>query len=611
MTNGALDQLAQAYGIAPSFVSETGELRVVSDDTKRALLAAMGVAAASEQAIQEALSAAPAAGLEPQRAPPCFLPDWLREGRCWGISCQLYGLASRRNQGIGDFEDLARLCEIGAAAGADFVGVNPLHALFWSQPDRASPYSPSTRQFLNPLYIALDRVPGVDSGSLARRAASIDGRRVDYAAVARMKQSVLEEAFARTAADPAFARFQAEGGDALHSFATFEALSEAMCARGAGAGWHGWPEDYRNCHAPAVADFARQNRQRVEFFAWLQWLAISQLREAEARARAAGMRIGLYLDLAVGVAPDGMATWADPDLVIAGARIGAPPDAFNAQGQDWGLAPLSPAGLVQRDLAPFARDLRATMQCAGAVRIDHAMALQRLFWIPGEAGAAGGSYVRYPFESMLQTLSSLSHEWRTLVIGEDLGTVPEGFRERMREAEIQSYRVMQFERDWQGAFLAPAAYPREAVACLSTHDLPTQHGWWAAGDVELRERLGLLRPDEAVAAHSERMRSRQLLLEALISAGLLDRAAGEQALSAGELPRAVAVAAHAYVARTPSRLMVAQLEDLVGEREPVNLPGTFLEYPNWQKTMSVALEDIAAHELFAGVTKAISAERPR
>lgn len=606
--NSTLDQLAQAYGIAPFYWSETGEQRTVADATKRALLTAMGIPAGTNAEVAASLLALPADVEAHARAEACFLPEWLREGRCWGVSCQLYGLVSGRNHGIGDFEDLAKLGEIAARAGADFVGVNPLHALFWSQPERSSPYSPSARQFLNPLYIAIDRVDGVDA---VVPEGEPDPRFIDYVQVAHLKRRALEEAFVRRPPGAAFRRFVDEGGKALAAFATFEALSEAMSARGLGAGWHGWPGDYKHCHSSVVVEFARQNAKRVAFFSWLQWLAVTQLAEAEARARAAGMRIGLYLDLAVGVAPDGMATWADPDLVIAGARIGAPPDVFNVAGQDWGLAPLSPAGLAQRDLAPFARDIDAAMRCAGALRIDHAMALQRLFWIPQDATARDGSYVRYPLEAMLRTLSRLSHAYRAVVIGEDLGTVPEGFRERMREAQVQGYRVMQFERDHDGTFLSPAAYPREALACFATHDLPTQHGWWTGHDIDLRERLGLLTSQAADQAREERSRARGRLLDALQAAGALEASVREGASASPDLPPVVAVGTHVYIARTPCRLMVAQIEDLVGELEPVNLPGTFLEYPNWRKRMSLALEDLASHAQFTAVTRAIAAERPR
>ncbi|RTL62212.1 MAG: 4-alpha-glucanotransferase [Hyphomicrobiales bacterium] len=600
-----LDRLAQLYGIATAYDSEQGETVIVSDDTKRGLLCAMGVAADTPQGIAQALRVGlPVADKEEIIAVrPCFVPEWLQEGRCWGISCQLYSLHSERSQGIGDFEDLARLCEFGATLGADFVGTNPLHALFTADPERASPYSPSSRRFLNPLYIALDPL----SVPIAPQR-----QRIDYTEAWRQKKKVLELLFAkREAADPGFIRFQEQQDDALFAFATFEALSEAMVAEGHGSGWHQWPEAYRDCRSSAVRDYCEAHRERVEFHAWMQWLAASQLEQAQQRARAAGMRIGLYLDLAVGVAPDGMETWWDPDLVVGGARIGAPPDLFNSGGQDWGLAPLSPAVLEERNLEPFARDLEASMRHAGAIRIDHAMALQRLFWIPGDARPAGGGYVQYPFERMLAKLAEVSLRSNAMVIGEDLGTVPNGFRERMREAQVQSYRLMLFERDARGSYLPPEAYPSEALACLATHDLPPLAGWWTGHDIQLRHRAGLI--DDALAERSrqERVEEREGLVAALGAARLLSQADAAVAKRSESVPPNVVSAVHVFLARTPARLMLAQLEDLVGETEQTNLPGTDREHANWRRVLGPSLEELASLPLLQMVAAAIAQERPR
>jgi 4-alpha-glucanotransferase len=360
-----------------------------------------------------------------------------------------------------------------------------------------------------------------------------------------------------------------------------------------------------------VRTFAQENRTRIAFHAWLQWLAASQLAEAQKRARSAGMRIGLYLDLAVGVAPDGMETWFDPDVAVAGARIGAPPDLFNAAGQDWGLAPLSPAILRERDLEPFARDLEASMRHAGAVRLDHVMALQRLFWIPGESKPAGGGYVLYPFEEMLAKLADVSHATEAVVIGEDLGTVPKGFRERMRTAQVQSYRLMLFERDKEGAYLAAEIYPKEALACLATHDLPAFAGWWVGHDIDLRAQAGLITAEVEARSRQERVAEREGLLDVLQEAGLLTKAQRAQALEGHEVSSDVVTAAHVFVARTPSRLMVAQLEDLVGASTQTNLPGTDKEHANWRRCLGTPLEDLGTHPLLQVVAQAIAKERPR
>lgn len=600
-----LDRLAQIYGIAPEYDNERGERVVISDDVKRALLSAMGVDVRTAAAVKRALADTPPVADDSKiaAARACFVPEWLKESRCWGISCQLYGLHSERSQGIGDFEDLARLAEFAATLGADFVGTNPLHALFGAEPERASPYSPSSRRFLNPVYIALDPL----SQGVAPRS-----ELVEYTRVVAHKRKVLEVLFSkRDVNDAGLAAFMEEQGAALQDFATFEALSEAMVAKGHGSGWHQWPEVYRDRTSDAVQAFAEANAELIAFHAWLQWLASAQLGEAQRRARAAGMRIGLYLDVAVGVASDGMETWADPELVVAGARIGAPPDLFNAKGQDWGLAPLSPAILRARGLAPFERDLEGSMRHAGAVRIDHAMSVQRLFWIPGDATAAGGGYVRYPFEEMLAKLADVSHAAEALVIGEDLGTVPKGFRERMAEAEVHSYRLMLFERDADGTYLPPDVYPAQALACLATHDLPAFAGWWIGRDIELRSTIGLITQEVETQSRAERKAERQALLQALVAQRLLSKAEADEAAGAETVPEAVVVAAHVFVARTPSRLMLAQLEDLVGATYQTNLPGTDREHANWRRILGPSLEDLAAHPLLSRVAAAIAQERPR
>lgn len=623
----ALDRLAHAYGIEPSYISERGARCVVSDDTKRGLLAALGVAAADEGEVLASLRSAPerdpiggAVPIETQ----CFMPDWLKEGRVWGITCQLYGLRSARNWGIGDFEDLAVLAELAASAGADFVGVNPLHALFLADPTRYSPYSPSSRQFLNPLYISIDALSpverGVDATALqAARASEL----IDYGAVARLKREALHAVYrefrasSRRSGDESgsLAAFRAERGTALRRFALYEALSRDLVGRGYHGGWHSWPEPYRSLGSDEVRRFEEEHEAAIDFHVWLQWVAETQLRQAQQRAIAAGMRIGLYLDLAVGVAPDGAETWSQPGTVITAARLGCPPDMFNEAGQDWGLSPLSPTALTASGFVPFAAVLNELMRSAGAVRIDHAMGLMRLFLIPADAQATDGAYLHYPLADMLRVLAQVSQQRSAIVIGEDLGTVPPGFREVMRDAEIQGYRVLYFEREENGWFRAPDAYAHRALACLSTHDLATVKGWWCGIDIDERERLGWHAAESALQMRAERAKDRILLLAALKHAGLLPR--GFDAVLDGgapcpaELPAELLVAAHALLAKTASRLVAVQLEDLAGMKEQANLPGTITEHPNWRRKLPADLEDIVESEVFRDITGAVSRERPR
>jgi 4-alpha-glucanotransferase len=596
MPSAALDRLAEAYGIALSYVSDRGETLHVSDAAKRGLLEALGVPADSDAAIEAGLAALPAHvhHHDPERRQACaFMPAWLGSGRAWGITCQLYGLRSGRNSGMGDFEDLAQLVELAARHGADFVGVNPLHALFLAAPGRFSPYSPSSRRFLNPLYIAVDRLEGVAPSDQAGLEVAREAELVDYAEVASLKRAAFYSAFAHfrhhhlskgSAADAAFQSFRALHGNSLVGVALFEALSEHFAAQGLSAGWGDWPDDYKVSASAAVRAFRQRHADLVTFHAWLQWVAAEQLAEAQRRALAAGMRIGLYLDLAVSVVPDGADTWCAPDKVIAGARIGAPPDPFNATGQDWGLAPFSPAPMREGDMDGLRAVLDAAMRHAGAIRLDHVMALRRLYLIPQGRPSRDGAYVDYPLDGLLGVVAAASTERRTVVIGEDLGTVPHGFHDTMRAANLQGYRVLFFEREHDGGFRSPAAYDRNALACVSTHDLPTLAGWWTGRDIAERAKIGLAQ-DDVPAALAHRLADRRAMIAALAREGLLPASqqglAHRDAALPDRLDEALAVATHRLVAGTPCRLVAVQLEDLVGSEDCVNIPGTMDEHPNW------------------------------
>jgi 4-alpha-glucanotransferase len=611
----ALDQLARAYGILLDYVSETGETRAISDATKRGLLAAMGVAATTEEDIASALRQAP-----PPPAPPsqplarCYVPPWLEHERVWGISCQLYSLRSARNLGIGDFADLATLAEIAASAGADFIGLNPLHALFTADAGRFSPYSPSDRRMLNWAYIAIDQIAGSETALARLKPEALASLRmpgtIDYPQVYALKLDLLKRLFRSATQDQAeFRQWRENAGQVLQQFALFEALSEWLVSQGRSAGWSGWPAACQDPASATVADFADDHAEDITFHCWLQWLAHEQLAATQRHARASGMRIGLYLDLAVGSAPDGAATWMDRTLVVPGARIGSPPDPLNDHGQDWGLAPIAPATLVARNMAPLDDIVAPLMAHTGAIRIDHVMALQRLFWIPSSVDARGGGYVGYPLDRMIEVLATASHRSRCMVIGEDLGTVPFGFRDAMRDAAIQSYRVLWFERDGEH-FLPPFRWPGEAMACISTHDLPTLAGWWAGSDIALRNELGKVAAERLGPMQQARAHDRRLLLDLLAHHGGLTPGSYEVD-PPGAIAPEVVTATHRLLARTPSRLVVAQIEDLIGVAEQINLPGTVYEYPNWRRKLPLTLEQIAEEPLFLSVTAALREERPR
>ena len=566
----------------------------------------------------------------------CYRPPSLRDGgRAWGLSAQLYGLRSAGNWGIGDFTDLGNLGAAAGADGADFVGVNPLHALFPERPAHASPYSPSSRLFLNVLYIDVEAVPeftdcpvaqaGTQAPTFKAALASLrDADLVDHAGVAALKLPVLEALFAKacrdaeaapTAASLAFAAFKRAGGESLYRHALFDALQAHLRARDAGVwGWPAWPAELRDPAASAVLEFARDHAHEVEFYLWLQWQAAVQRAAAAARARAGGLRIGLYTDLAVSIDRGGAESWAEQDLYAVAASVGAPPDIFNPRGQDWGLPPLIPHRLREAGYQPFIDTLRANMRDAGALRIDHIMALHRLYWVPPGTAASEGAYVRYPFEDLLGILALESQRHRCIVIGEDLGTVPDEVRAALEANDILSYRVLWFEREGDGSFKPPSAYPEAALAVVSTHDLPTLAGWWNGDDIRLRESLFPAAGTSIEALLDERAQDRHRLLDALRRAGQLRDSPGNVPPDRSAMTPALADAIEAFLATVPCTLMAVQLEDIFAVREQANLPGTIDEHPNWRRKLPLAVEamrnDASWRALVAGLRAARGRRTP-
>ncbi|HLZ83018.1 MAG TPA: glycogen debranching protein GlgX [Caulobacteraceae bacterium] len=508
-------------------------------------------------------------------APPaCHAPEALREGgRLWGVTAQVYSIRRTGDQGVGDFTTLGALGEAAAARGAAVLGINPLHALFPGDRERASPYYPSDRRFLDPLYLDLHEVPGaIGFQEGARALAGLAA--VDYPRVWAFKAAALEAAFAAAPPGPAFEAFVAAGGERLQRFCLFQTMAE------------GRPGEPR----------------RLRFHAWLQWLCDTQL--AAAAGRASGLAIGLCRDLAVGAAPEGAELWDQAALVAQRVSIGAPPDPFGPQGQIWGLPPFDPHRLRQDGYRAMSELFAANMRHAGALRIDHVMGLARQFWIPDGAGGAEGAYVDFPFDDLLAVLALESERARCLVIGEDLGSVPEGFRQRLWDAGAFSYRVLPFERDSAG-FTPPGAWPRPAMACVATHDLPPLAGWWEGADIAERLKLGLTSPAEADAARAERADDRRALSVALAREGLID----DDTDPVGPLTPALAAAIHAFIAASSAALAVAQVEDLAGERIAVNLPGTDRERSNWRRRIAAPLESLFESPLAEAITAAMKAGR--
>ncbi|MDH4189175.1 MAG: malto-oligosyltrehalose synthase [Betaproteobacteria bacterium] len=564
----------------------------------------------------------------------CWRPAALDDGaRVWGPALQLYALRSERNWGIGDFSDLARLVDHFAARGAALVGLNPLHALFPHNPAHVSPYSPSSRQRLNVLYLDVESIADLGECGAARerlQAPEFQARLarlretelVDYPGVAAAKLEVLELLYAnfrsrhldnesRSARAHEFRAFQEFAGPALRRHALFESLQAHFHAADSAVwGWPVWPQAYRDHASEAVARFAAERVERVEFYEYLQWQAELQLARVGARCEALGLALGLYLDLAVSVDRAGSDAWADSGCYALGASIGAPPDDFNLKGQDWGLPPLRPNALRRARYAPFIGVLRESMRHAGALRIDHVMGLMRLFWIPAGAEPRDGAYVHYPFDELLAIVALESHRNRCLVIGEDLGTVPDEVRAALGRAGVLSYRLLYFERDGAGDFRAGADMPREALVAVSTHDLPTLAGWWDGVDLRLRQSLDLF-PSDAVreAQILARAQDRVRLLFALERAGLLPEGIRPDA-PPPTLDAPLAEAVHAYAAAAPARVMVLQLEDLLGVAEQANLPGTVDQHPNWRRKLPLAIGAIAEDPRVASCARRLAEIRP-
>ena len=511
-------------------------------------------------------------------------PDWLEAGeRAWGIGAAPFALWSRRSWGIGDYADLAALAQRAEGWGARLVGINPLHAPMPGEAADPNPYRPSSRRFFNPLHLDL---AGLGIAAPAADAFPPASAGVDYRAVYRRKHIALAAAFYAARWDAAgFAAFRRDGGEALERFALFNALADHFAPRR----WRDWPTALAHPAAPGIEEFRRAYATPIAYHAWLQWLAERQLGEA-ARAGA-----GLYCDLALGVDPDGADVWDDPAQFLPGARIGAPPDPFSEAGQDWGLPPPDPRALRAAGYAPVIAALRANLRHATALRIDHVMGLDRLYVIPAGADAREGAYLRYPLDDLLGILTLESHRARCLLVGEDLGTVPEGLRERLRGAGILSTRLLLFERWPSGLFRRPGTYPRESLAAFATHDLPTFRGWW--------EGRGL-----APAAAAVRAEERALLLAALADRGLAPE--GIDAAPTGD-PTALAAllrAVHEFLARGPSALVLAALGDLLVETARLNDPAG-AGAGNWRHRYRLPVEDVATDAVARSVIAGIVAAR--
>jgi 4-alpha-glucanotransferase len=500
----------------------------------------------------------------------CYLPEGYRS---WGWTAQLYATRSHHSWGIGDLGDLRRLAQFSAAElGTGMIMINPLHAPTPTLPQQDSPYYPSTRRFLNPLYLAVEEVPGAqeilpDLEPLIRAGRALnEDRLIDRNRVFGIKQEALEKIWKGWRGDAAFEYFRGESGEKLEHFAIHCTLAESY-----GPDWRHWPSEYRRPDSPAVYRFAAENSRRIRYHEWLQWLLDVQLATAAAE-------IPLLQDLPVGVDPGGFDAWDWQDVLALDVSVGAPPDRYNTQGQDWGLPPFIPGKLRAAGYEPFAQIIRASLRHAHGLRIDHALGLFRLFWIPQGFGPVEGAFVHYPAEDLLAVVALESQRAQAIVVGEDLGSLAAGVHEALLAHRVLSYRLLWFED------VPTPEYPDCSMAAVTTHDLPTIAGFWTGKDLEDQEKLGM-KPNP---------KSFDLIHERLARlAGLTREMSTEEAIRA----------LHAFLAEAPSALIAATLEDALAVAERPNMPGTRDSWPNWRLALPVFLEDFGKSELLRDIAR--------
>jgi 4-alpha-glucanotransferase len=552
-------------------------------------------------------------------APPACSPLSAKIGRrrAFGVWANLYSVRGRDGVGVGNLADLSVLAAMAGNAGAEFLGINPLHALR-NRGLEISPYGPLSRLFRNPIYIAAERVPELSgsehaktllsTSAFARELESARGsERVDYELVASVQVRLLEALWRTFRASAgkqrvrAYERYRAAEGPTLRDYATFVAIEEAMAAAGRDRDWRRWPAELRDPRSPAVAAFRERHAERVGFHCFVQFECDRQLASAAATAERAGMAIGLYTDLAVGSLASSFDAWAFPGLFVDAARLGAPPDAYSATGQDWGLPPVNPHRLRADEYRYWRQMLRAAFRHCGMLRLDHAMGVLRQFWIPHDGDAVGGAYVAFPAEELLALLALESRAAGAVVVAEDLGTVPAGFSTLLAGFGLLSSNVMFFERTAGGGFVGAASYSRRALLTANTHDQPTLAGWWRGRDVEIRRAIGMIATDTELAA--ARVREKALLVRRLRA----ERALREP--QAADDPAELCAAVNRYLAAAPSPLLGVSLDDLAGETEPVNVPGIPVDrYPSWSRRMHSDVADLARD---AGFARALDGVRSR
>ncbi|HIF9080110.1 TPA: 4-alpha-glucanotransferase [Photobacterium damselae] len=550
--------------------------------------------------------------------------------KLWGTSVQLYSVRTQHNWGIGDFGDLKQLVADIAKNGGDFVGLNPIHSLFPANPEGASPYSPSSRRWLNVIYIDVSSVCEFAQSDAAqqlvgshefqqRLAEARQSNWVNYSEVACLKMAALRLLFdtfvtrhleKNTERAKQFLNFVEQGGESLLHQAAFDALHALLKSQDDTMwGWPVFPESYRHFDNQAVQTFIQENQHEVQLYMYLQWLADCQLAEVQELAEEKGMVMGLYRDLAVGVCDSGAETWAQHGELCLDVSVGAPPDILGPLGQNWGLPPLNPEVLVERAYQPYIDLLRANMRHCGALRIDHVLGLLRLWWIPKGESAKAGAYMYYPVEDLLAILALESHRHQCTVIGEDLGTVPDEIVDKLATAGVHSYKVFFFETAEDGGYFSPRHYPDQSMAALCTHDMPTLRGFWHCDDLKMGSELGLYPDQDALnGLFDSRAESKQRILDSLDWHGYLSQNIGRNAAYV-PMDSKLSKGMQLHLAAGASALLSLQLEDWLEMDKPVNIPGTVDEYPNWRRKLSTTLDDLFTRQDIIDLTRRLTEAR--
>lgn len=561
----------------------------------------------------------------------CYGPKDAADYKMWGLAAQLYSLKSDNSWGMGDFGDLAKLVVDSAKQGVSTIGLNPLHPLYPGNPAHRSPYSPTSRTFLNTMYIDVTKVPNFKDCKAAQKlVASKDFQQqlkqvnnqqlIDYPHAAHLKYQVLEllykdfESHILVTDSPltkSFHEFKSEKGEPLELLATFDALYEYFRQKDFNAfGWTSWPTEYQDHNSSAVKSFQKKHASRINYFIFLQWLADLQLKQVSQLAKENGMALGLYLDLAVGCDGGGADVWSNRSLYVAGGSVGAPPDATNLLGQDWGLTPINPIELRRQGFKPFIEALRSNMRHAGAIRIDHVLGYMRQYWVAPGKKADQGIYITFPFEDLLRIIALESRRDNCVVIGEDLGTTPEGFGTIMAAAGLLSYKILFFERWQSGLFQRPENYPEQSMVTVSTHDLPTLKGWWTGNDLKWRNDLNLY-PDEAMGNkdRQNRIQDREHLIAAMLDMQTL---ASEDAppTAPAQMNCKLAQAVQSFLAKSPCSIQMIPMEDALAMEEQVNIPGTIDEHPNWLQRLGVDLDEVWEQSSMKDLIEVMRRERP-